>query len=125
MINKQDFFNAINQDIDMVRGDTLAFNFELQGLEGATPAIIFSCAESPNETALFTSEIGDGIELLEYDAVKDISTYSLRVDPNKTKSLDVARYYYDLEMRLDGDVITLMRGRLSLLYEVTKQESEV
>lgn len=126
MVNSNDFINAIDRDIIFVKGDTLSFNFQIQGLEGATPdAIIFSCAEYPNETAIFTSEIGDGVELEEYNAEKDIATYSVRVDPNKTKGLDVARYYYDLELRINNDVITLMRGRLTLLYEVTKQESEV
>lgn len=121
MINKQDYFNAINQDIEMVKGDTLAFNFELQGLEGEVPdAITFSCAEHYDDEVLFTSDLSDGIGLIAYNEAKDIATYSVRIDPNKTKYLDVARYYYDLEATIGNDVITLMRGRLTLVYEVTK-----
>ena len=121
MINKQDFINAINQNIDMVKGDTLAFNFELQGLEGETPdAITFSCSEHYDDVPLFTADLSDGITLEEYNEVKDIALYSVRIAPNKTASLDLNRYYYDLQLSYNDDVITLMRGRLMLLYEVTR-----
>lgn len=120
MINKQDFINAITQDIDMVKGDSLEFAFQLQGLEGAEPNFTFSCALSYYDSPLFTVDDEDGITRESYDAVKDIATYTIRVAPNKTEALDLNRYYYDLEMRLDDEVITLMRGRLTLVYEVTK-----
>lgn len=121
MINKQDFINAITQNIDMVKGDTLAFNFELQGLEGNNPdAITFSCSEHYDDAPLFTADLSDGITLEEYNDEKDIALYSVKIAPNKTESLNLNRYYYDLELKIDEDVITLMRGRLTLLYEVTR-----
>ena len=47
MLNKQNFLNAINQNIEMVRNDTLAFNFEIQGLQGDLPTdIIFYCTDN-------------------------------------------------------------------------------
>jgi hypothetical protein len=121
MIVKKDFINAIYQDIEMVRGDTMTFNFELQGLEGQTPDnIIFSCAEHYDDEPLFTADLSEGITLEEYDEVKDVAIYSVRIIPSKTSILDLNRYYYDLELTINEDVITLMRGRLTLLYEVTK-----
>ena len=120
MINKQDFINAITQDIDIVKGDTLEFAFQLQGLEGAEPTIVFSCALNYYDDPLFTVDTEDGITREEYDSTKDIATYTIRVAPSNTEPLDLNRYYYDLEMRLGDEVITLMRGRLTLLYEVTK-----
>ncbi len=121
MVNKNDFINAIDINIDMVRGDTLAFNFQLQGLNGETPdAIIFSCAEHYVNTILFTADLESGIDLVGYDTETDIATYLVRVAPAKTRGLDLGRYYYDLELRVNDDVLTLMRGRLTLLYEVTK-----
>lgn len=120
MINKQDFINAINQDIDIVKGDTLAFAFQLQGLGDVEPTFTFSCALSYYDSPLFTVDSEDGITRESYDAEKDIATYTIRIAPNKTEALDLNRYYYDLEMTLDDDIITLMRGRLTLLYEVTK-----
>ncbi len=119
MVNYQDFNNSINKDINMVKGDSLIFCFELQGLEGANPYIIFSCANIYGAEPYFTVTTEDEIELVSYNAATDTATYSVRVAPLKTKHLDVARYYYDLELRLNDDIITLMRGRLQLLNEVT------
>lgn len=120
MLNKQDYMNAIEQNIDMVRGDTLAFNFQLQGLEGVTPFIVFSCAEHYNDDPIFTANtsVGD-IARIDYDATTDTATYSVVISPNKTKTMDLTRYYYDLELRTSDTVVTLMRGRLTLVYGVT------
>lgn len=121
MINKQDYINAVNQDIEMVKGDTLAFNFQLQGLGGEDPdTIILSCAEHYGETPLFTVDLNNGIAKVDYDVTKDVATYSVRIAPQKTASLDVNRYYYDMQITINDDVITLMRGRLALLNEVTR-----
>ncbi len=120
MLNKHDFNNAIYQDIDMVKGDTLAFNFTVKGLDGAEPTITFTCREHYDGDTVFNCASGSGIEQVDYDEMNDITTFAVWVDPVKTKDLDLARYYYDLELRLSSDVITLMRGRLTLLYDVTK-----
>lgn len=121
MLNKQDYMNAIYQDIDMVKGDTLAFNFQLQGLSGVTPNIAFTCAEHYNNEPLFTSDTTEGsIAVIDYDSFSDTTTYSVVINPNKTVSLDLGRYYYDLQLSTDDTVITLMRGRLTLAYDVTR-----
>ncbi|MBR2160587.1 MAG: hypothetical protein IJ938_04650 [Clostridia bacterium] len=120
MVNKQNFINAVTQDIEMVKGDTLEYGIQLQGLEGAEPNIVFSCALNYYDDVLFNADLEDGINRDSYDAETDTATYSIRIAPEKTASLDLDRYYYDLQMVLGDDVITLMRGRLTLLYEVTK-----
>ena len=87
----QDFYNPIPMDLTMVRGDSLAFNFELVGADNVTE-ISFTCKENPADTeAIFT----------------------------QTSGLDPARYYYDLELNAGADVITLMKGRLIVDWEVT------
>ena len=120
MLNKQDYINAIYQDIDIVRGDSLIFNFQVQGLSGITPYIIFTCAETYDDDPIFTADTTNDITLESYDATTDTAEYSVFIRPNKTKSLDLTRYYYDLQLSTDTDVITLMRGRLTLVYDVTK-----
>lgn len=118
MLNKQDFLNAIYQDIEMVKGDTLAFNFSIQGLGNDVPTFAFTCKEHYEDSeAVFSCVSNYGIEEVETDG--DVKTYAVWVDPVKTKDLDLLRYYYDLQMTVGEDVITLMRGRLTLLYEVT------
>lgn len=120
MVNDQDFLNALYKDIQMVRGDTLAFNFQIQGLEGAEPQFLFTVKDELSDNAIFYCNNDDGFAEEDYiytDEV-DLATYSCVVTPNKTESLDTGRYYYDLKMYLGTNVITLMRGRLELLYSV-------
>ena len=121
MVNSNDFMNAIERDIQYVKGDTLSFNFQLQGLGHDVPDnLTFTCKNHYDDTdALFTCEIGNGISLQNYDEEKDLSTFTLRVEPCKTAELDLSRYYYDLQMNEGEDVITLLRGRLILVYSVS------
>ena len=122
MINKQDFINAINQNIDMIRGDTLAFNFELQGL-GSRSAyeeleVIFAVAEHYDDDSIIEITKTDGIALENYNTESDTALYSICIAPNYTKTMDLDRYYYDLQIKDDNNVITLMRGRLTILWDV-------
>ena len=122
MVNKQDYINAVNQNIDMVRGDNLAFNFQLTGLErrSAYEALLvtFAVAEHYDDETLIECNNGNGIAIENYDVTKDTATFSVFVDPRKTKSLDLSRYYYDLQIKDDHNVVTLMRGLLTLVYDV-------
>lgn len=122
MVNRQDFCNAINQEINMVRGDTLAFNFQLAGLgsQAAYEAldVLLAVAEHYDDEALIEITSGNGIALEEYDTASDTATFSVNVAPNYTKTLGLNRYYYDLQIKDTNNVITLMRGRLTLLWDV-------
>lgn len=120
MINKQAYINSFNQNIDMIKGDTLSFNFILKGLGGNPDSIIFACAEKYGETPIFTASVGDGITLETYDTLTDTATYSVWVDPVKTYNLDAGRYNYDLQITHNDDVFTLMRGSLTLLNDITR-----
>lgn len=120
MINKQDYINSIYQDIDMVKGDTLAFNFQVSGLSGISHTVAFTCKEHyDDDTALFSCSVGSGISVVDYDEDTDTTTYVVSVAPSKTAELDLGRYYYDLQLTASGNILTLMRGRLTLVYEVT------
>lgn len=117
------FNNAINLDFDMVRGDTLLFNFQLAGLgsyeEYEDLSIIFAVAEHyDDEPLLIGSDNTDGITLEEYDTETDTALYSVCVAPGKTKGLELGRYYYDLQIKDETNVITLMRGRMTLVWDV-------
>ena len=116
-----DFFNAIRKEISIVKGDTLAFNFQLQGLNGVDPnEFIFTCREKPESSDYkFKVTKGSGITRTSYDAESDTITYSVRVAPNKT-NIVVGRYYYDLQMNVNNDIITLMRGRLNIEWDVSR-----
>jgi hypothetical protein len=122
MINKQTYFNAFNQDIEMVRGDTLCFNFQLAGLGSRADyedlGVLFSVAEHYADTPVVTSDTTDGVTLEDYNAESDTATFSVCVIPAKTKNLDLIRYYYDLQISDTANVITLQRGKLTLVWDV-------
>lgn len=117
MINKQDYINSINQNIEMVRGDTLSFNFIISGAEG-TPTFTFAVADEYGDSPVITSTSGDGIELEETEG--DNNLYSVTIRPAQTSGLNTGLYYYNLVMYLDGEVYTLMRGEFNILYEVKR-----
>ena len=118
------FYNVLKKDITMVKGDTMAFGFQLEGLDGSTPDdIVFSCKNNPeDEYAVFTCKLSeeDGVWIDSEDTVHDILTYGVRVAPAKTEDLNTGRYFYDLEIDVNNDVFTLMKGRLLIEYDVTR-----
>ena len=122
MVNKQDYTNAIIQNIEIVRGDTLAFNFELTGLGSENVykdlAVTFAVVEQYDGAKLVEVTKANGITLESYDSTSDTALFSVCVAPSMTKTLDVARYYYDLQIKDTENVLTLMRGDFTLVYDV-------
>ena len=117
------FYNAIKMDIAMIKGDTMSFGFQMQGLDGSAPSsIIFSCKEDPeDDDAVFSSSLDDGgIWLDSEDSETDLLEYGVRIAPSKTENLNTGRYYYDLQIVVNDDVYTLMKGRLQIEYDVTR-----
>lgn len=121
MYNTGYFFNAIRRDISMIRGDTMSFSFQLKGLGGQRPEDIkFTCKETIEDVnPLFILVLGEGVTEISYDPDKDMLTYRVRVRPYQTAELELGRFYYDLELKVNGDIITLMTGRFSLEPEIT------
>ena len=116
------FYNPIHRDLTMVRGDVLSFAFQVQGLKGQTPeAITFTCKETiESENKLFEVNLSNTIKYRSYDKKNDILTYTLRIPPYLTENIDLGRYFYDLEILINGDVITILKGRLTLDYDLSK-----
>lgn len=114
------FNNSIKRDISMVRGDTLSFGFQITGLEGQEPdEIYFSCKENlEDDTYIFSISLGNGIEKRSYEQATDTLTYGVRVAPELTEDVDLGKYFYDLQMDINDDVLTLMKGKLSIEWEV-------
>ena len=123
MVNKQDYLNAVEQNIEMVRGDTLAFNFNLSGLGSRADyealTIEFNAAYGIDDAPSVQATTDDGgVNIEDYDTATDTALFSVNVAPGKTKNLELSRLYYNLQIIGDDNVITLMRGRLNLLYEI-------
>lgn len=114
------FNNSIKRDISMVRGDTLSFGFQVTGLNGQRPDdIYFSCKEHlEDDSCVFSISLGAGITERSYDAQTDTLTYGVRVAPELTETVEYGKYFYDLQFDINDDVLTLMKGKLSIEWEV-------
>lgn len=119
------FYNPLRRDLTMIKGDTLSFGFQVQGLKGQLPSsIVLTCRETIEAVSpLFEISLSDTIKYRSYDEDNDILTYTVRIPPHKTAALALGRFYYDLELQVNNDVITLMKGRLTLDYEITSGDT--
>ena len=109
-------FQMENQNITMVRGDTLAFNVEVFDEDGNVVLVDsadFTCKKKPlGDENIFHKALGAGI-------VQSDGLLSVRVAPEDTKEVDAGRYFYDLCLGVDDDVYTVMKGILTIEQDVT------
>lgn len=105
--------NSRIYNMDMVRGDTLSFGFEVDGIDNLDTAF-FSCKRNPDDSEyLFQKRLGDGI----YEAEE--GKYGVRLAPEDTRNIDSGLYYYDVEIGVNGDIFTILEGRLKLIQDIT------
>lgn len=114
--------NYYKNDIKHIKGDTFSCGLVVEDLEQEPDNIYFTCRDSLNDNAeiLFQCGINDGISQVEYDAEKDIRKYAIRVVPSKTENLQSGSYYYDLEVGVNDDVFTIMKGRFIIEQDCTR-----
>ena len=108
-------------NLEMIRGDTLSFAFEVefdeapQKLEKAD----FTCkANFDDEDVLFHKELEKGINFSKQERNKLF--YIVRIAPEDTENLEAGMYYYDLSIELNGDVFTILNGALKIESDVTR-----
>ena len=110
----------MRQNLEMIKGDTLAFGIEIEFDESPQQLsnAYFSCKDIPDGEILFQKSLNDGIE-----HVKQIDNklyYSVRIAPQDTKKLEIGRYHYDVEIRINSDVFTILNGILKIEKEITE-----
>lgn len=110
-----------NQNISMIRGDTLAFGFEIDGSNQELDTAYFTCKSDINNIEpLFQKSLNDGIEIA--STTNNSISYRVRVAPEDTYNLEAGNYNYDLQIGLNGDIYTILIGILSLNEDVTRNE---
>lgn len=105
-------------NMTMTRGDTLAFAVEIEGLEGQDlDTVKFSCKTDPDDQEyVFQKTLGDGIEKVE------AGKYRIRVAPEDTEDAELGKYFYDLQIGINSDIYTIMKGKLELTWEATRED---
>lgn len=112
-------FHMEQKYIRMVKGDTLSFGIQIMDEEGnpftqELDHACFTCVSFNTENKfLFQKTLADGIS-----KVGD-GEYCVRVAPEDTKYAKYGKYFYDLEIGVNNDVFTIMRGILELEQDIT------
>lgn len=119
-------FQNINENITLVRGDTLAFGIELylaseenEQLQTLLDQDLDSCCftvrkDYANTENVFQKSLGNGIEKVSQ------GKYRVRIAPEDTADLEVGIYYYDCEIGVNNDIFTILRGAFELVWDITR-----
>ena len=100
--------------INMVKGDTLSFGMEFTGLEQDLESAYFTAKQSYDaQENVFQKSLGNGIS-----KVSD-GVYAVRLAPADTANVSAGKYYYDLQIGVNGDKFTILYGVINLHPDVT------
>lgn len=109
-------FKMENQNITMVRGDTLSFNVQLIDENGdpmAVDSAYFTCQKkATGGEDVFRKSLGSGI-------TQEDMLMTVRVAPEDTASIDEGQYFYDFNVGIGDDVFTIMIGTLTIEHDVS------
>lgn len=109
-------FQFQDQNITMVKGDTLQFNVEVYDENGdpmTVDSAFMTCKKRPNSTDIvFQKSLESGI-------VQSEGLILVRVAPEDTSEVDAGQYFYDFQIGVGQDRYTIMIGILSLEQDVT------
>ena len=101
-------------NISMIRGDTMSFGLEIEGLEKDLETAYFTARQSPlAEHIVFQKSLGFGITKDEF------GKYVVRVAPEDTRNVEAGNYYYDFQIGVNGDIFTLLIGTLTIEQDAT------
>ena len=114
---------AKTQNMTLMRGDTARIGIGIKGLDGTPEAVTFSVKKLMVDKAyIFQKTLESGIEP---EQVQTGLRYVVTIEPEDTEPLIPASYYYDLEVIINGDVVTLLVGEIALRADVTRHLEEV
>lgn len=116
--------NYYKNNIRHIKGDTFSSALVIEELGQDLDSVYFTCRDSLNDDSniLFEKELDDGITLVEYDSENDIRKYAVRVNPDDTKNIQSGTYFYDLQVGVNNDIFTIMKGKFIIEQESSRKE---
>ena len=103
--------------LNMVRGDTLAFGIEIEGMEQDLDSAYFSIKSSlSSNDYIVQKSLNDGISKISTEL------YTVRLAPSDTQNLEAGQYYYDLQIGVNSDIFTVLRGVINIEADVTRED---
>ena len=115
--------NYYKNNIRNVKGDAFSSAIVVENLEQDITNIYFTCRDSLNDNSniLFEKSLNNGITYMYYDEETYTRTYIVRLAPEDTKDLQAGTYYYDEKVEVNGDVITIMKGRFIIEQAISRK----
>lgn len=120
-------FRMQDKNVTMVKGDTVSFGLEvmqtdsegnLVPFEEDLDTAYFTCKQNYTDlTSAFQKSLGDGITKI------GTGKYAVRIAPADTAKLEAGKYFYDLQIGVNGDIFTILKGILDIEQDVTVGES--
>ena len=115
-------------DLEFIRGDTFRFKFKIKDKEGKeikptedSFQLYFTVKKSNrSEDVIIQKTLINGIE---YNAEDEY--YHVEITSEDTSNLNYGSYVYDIELKSETIVKTLIIGQLTLTEEVTFGKDEV
>ena len=111
----------MRKNFELVKGDTLAFAVEIGFDDDPVDAdeMLFTVKRNADDEAdLFQKRLSHGIEKVA--KVGNKLYYRVRASPWDTGSLEAGLYQYDLEIRVNGDIFTILNGLLIVENQITE-----
>lgn len=99
--------------IVMTRGDTASFGIEIEGLNQDLETAYLTCRKNYTQAPAFQKSLGNGI------TKHHTGQYVVRVAPEDTENLEPGKYFYDLEIGVNGDKFTVLKGILEIEQDTT------
>lgn len=110
----------MRKNFEVVKGDTLAFAVEIGFDEKPNDLeeILFTAKRNADDGNLFQKRLNHGITKIV--SVGNKIYYRVRVSPWDTRMLEAGLYHYDLEIRVNGDIFTILTGLIIVENEITE-----
>lgn len=107
-----------NLNLEMTRGDTFSFGLVIVDLGQEIESAFLTVKNNfDDNVSLFQKSLGNGIELDKIEG--EDYHYRIRIAPDDTKNLEPKKYYYDLEINLNADTFTILKGILDVSFDIT------
>ena len=107
--------------LELIKGDTFVFDFEIEGLQQDLESCFFSCKKDKTvQEYNFQKSLNNGITKI--DITDNLRTYQIKISPEDTKNMKAGYYYYDLQIKVGGDIFTPLLGQLKIIEDITKEE---
>lgn len=106
-----------NLNIEMTKGDTLSFGVKIKDLGQELDSAKFTVKNNYDDEPIFQKTLENGVEIDHIEG--NDYYYKVRVAPQDTANLEPKKYYYDLEINVNEDTFTILKGILDVSFDIS------